>query len=234
MSSYTQPVAYVNGNNLNADTIINNEESLKEYINQEIVTADIAAAGLKQENISRGSIVRNNAEFISSHISGIANLQLPLNRSYSTSTTKNNSQTSSIQWQDISNCACLVSAHSTAYVIITLYIKYRVDNNTTTASNGGQGAGLWQNEIRIKRVNVETGEYSLFATTDNYCFEGAGTSADTLDPGADLENANERSVMTVIRSQVTKGEYYYLAAVNPHNETGYTTVKSMTAEVFYI
>lgn len=234
MSSYTQPVSYVNGNNLDADDVINNEESLKEFVNQEIITADIAAAGLKQDNISRGSIVRNNSEFISSHISGIANLQLPLNRSYSTSTTKNNSQTADIQWQDIANCGCLVSVHSTAYVLITMYIKYHIDNNTNTASNGGQGNGLWQNEIRLKRVNVENGEYAFFATTDNYCFEGAGTSSDTLDPGGDLENANERSLMTVVRTQLTEGEYYFVASVNPHNESGYTTVKSMTAEVFYI
>lgn len=234
MSSYTQPVTYVNGNNLNADSIISNEESLKEYINQEIIAGDISTAALKQDNIARGSIVRNNAEFISSHISGVANLQFVLNRSYSTSTTKNNSQTASIQWQDVSNCGCLVSAHSTAYVLITLYVKYTVQDNTNIASNGGQGNGLWQNEIKLKRINVESGDYSFFATSDNYCFEGAGSSSDTLDPGGDLVNASERSIMTVIRSQVSAGEYYFLASVNPHNERGYTTVKSMTAEVFYI
>ena len=183
MSSYTQPVSYVNGNNLDADDVINNEESLKEYINQEIITLDIAAASLEKADISRGSIVRNNAEFISSHISGISNLQLPFNRSYSTSTTKNNSQTSDIQWQDISNCGCLVSVHSTAVVVITMYIKYHIDDNTNLASNGGQGNGLWQNEIKLKRINVESGEYAFFSTTDNYCFEGAGSSLDTLDPG---------------------------------------------------
>ncbi|NCW68542.1 MAG: hypothetical protein EBV86_08220 [Marivivens sp.] len=234
MSSYVQPVLYSDGTVLKSSDIISNEESLKEYVNQEIVAADLSTGKMKQEDIARGSIVRNAAEFVSCHISGLSVLRFVLNRSYNTSTTKNNSQTASIQWQDLSNSGCIVSAHSNALAIITMYIQYFMNDNTTTTSNGGQGSGLWQNEIQLKRVNVETGEVSRYANTDNYCFEGAGSSLDTLDPGGDLENAAARSLMTAVRVSLTPGEYYFCATVNPHNEMGYSTVKSITAEVFYI
>lgn len=235
MSSYTQPTAYSNGSILNSNTIKSNEESLKDFVNQEIIASDIATGKLEQGNIARGSIVQNNAEFQTSHISGIAELQDLKNRSYATSTTKNNNQTASIQWQDIANSGCLASCHSTADIIINMYVRYAVASNTALAGNEGQGNQRWQNEIQLRRINVETGAFSNFAGSDNYCWEPTGTPGDTKNPLADLEGCSERSLMLTYRiANQAKGEYFFTATVNPHNETGYTTVKSMTAEVFYI
>lgn len=234
--SYTQPNAYVNNNPLDANDITKNEESLKLYVNQEIVSGDYSTTDeFSKLDITKGLIVQNNASFESCDVNGINQLQLVLNRSYQTSTTKNNNQTSSIQWQDIANSGVVVNVDSTAELLITMYVKYTVLPNSAIPANQGQGNGLWQNEIRLKRYNIIDGTYANFLSTDTYCFEGIGSTSDTKDPGNDLENANHRSLMIAIRTTIsTPGVYAFTATVNPHNEVGYATVKSMTAEVFYI
>ena len=239
MSSFTQPTAYVNDSVLNSIHIINNEEALKVWLSQEIIATDIAAGSLEEIHISKGSLVRLNAEFQSCNISGINHLDVVLNRSYSTSTAKNNTQTSSVQWQDIANSGCVLKIDKTANVIINIYVKYYVENNLPLAispviDNDGPGNGKWQNEIRLKQINVKTGVEITFENTNNYCFESKGTSSDTLNPIADAQSASHRSIMTTYKLSLTKGEYAFTATVNPHNEMGYSVVKSMTAEVFYI
>lgn len=233
MSAYTQPDAYVNGNVLDTNDIVSNEESLKIFINQELVASDIATAKLETTDIARGISFQNIAEFQSSKIAGIAQLYDFNNRSYSTCTTKNNNPTASIQWQDVVNSGAKATITRASEVIIHLYVKYFVANNLNLAGNGGPGNGLWQNEIRLRRRDVVGGIDSTFLGTDNYCFEGTGASSDTLDPGNTGENANQRSMMLTYRSTIsTAGEYWFTATVNPHNEMGYATVKSMTVEVF--
>lgn len=238
MSSFTQPTAYVNDSVLNSIHIINNEEALKVWLSQEIIATDIAAGSLEEIHISKGSLVRLNAEFQSCNISGINQLQVVLNRSYSTSTAKNNTQTSSVQWQDIANSGCVLKIDKTANVIINMYVKYFVENNLVLTAappaNGGPQNGKWQNEIRLKQIDVKTGDETTFAETSNYCFEGFGTSSDTKNPIQGMQSASNRSLMTTYKLSLTKGEYAFTATVNPHNEMGYSVVKSMTAEVFYI
>jgi len=232
--SYTQPNPYSNGSVLDSSAIIANEESLKVFINQEITATEFATEQFYKSDIARGSIVQNNAEFVSSHISGINELQLLLNRSYQSSTTKNNSQTASIQWQDVANSGTVVNLDAAADVVVLMYMKYVVVNNTNVSGNKGQGNGMWQNEISLKSKNVVSGEYTIYSKTDNYCFEGAGSSLDTKDPGYDEQAAAHRTIMLSYKISLSAGTYLLTATVNPHNETGYTTVKSMTTEVFYI
>ena len=235
MSAYTQPKPYVNATVLDTNDITENEESVKVFINQEIVAADIATGKLQTKDIARGTVVQNNASFVSSGISGIAQLQLPANRSYATSTAKNNNQTASIQWQDIANSGARVVIEETSSVIIHMYVKYLVNDNLNLAGNGGPGNGLWQNEIVLRRREVTNPIDDNLNGTDNYCFEGIGTSSDTLNPGTTGNLSRHRSIMLAFRDTVSvAGEYYYTATVNPHNEMGYATVKSMTVEVFPI
>ena len=123
---------------------------MKVWLNQEVVVGDISSSSLTPLDISKGILIRDNADFVSGSISGLSQLQEPLNRSYNTSTTKNNNQTSSIQWQDISNSGCKVTIEETAFIVVTVYVKYTVLNNLDTAvyTNllGAPGNGKCQND----------------------------------------------------------------------------------------
>jgi hypothetical protein len=235
MSAYTQPAPYSNGTVLDTNDITSNEESLKVFVNQELDANDIATGKLITKDIARGIGYQNIAVFQSGMIAGINQLRNPLNRSYSTSTTKNNAPTASIQWQDIANSGAKAIITQPSKIVIHLYLKYYVPDNLNLPNNGGQRHGAWQNEIRLRRRSVIGGTDSTYIATDNYCFEGTGASLDTKDPGNDQENASHRSIMLTYYNQIsTAGEYWFVATVDPHNEMGYSTVKSITVEVFPI
>ena len=106
------------------------------------------------------------------------------NYTYQTSTTKNNSQTASIQFQDIAN-AGVTLATAGGIAVVTFYLYYEVSPNPTThvADNDGPGNGQWYNQIILKTINQNDGSVTYYRTqTDNYVFQGLGPVTDTLDP----------------------------------------------------
>lgn len=233
---FVQPYTYVNGNTVSSVNITNNEEALKLFVNQEIVVGDLGLLTLHTSDIARGIYyaIDKSYTFETSDISHISTLQIIANREYQTSTAKNNIQTTGIQYQDIANSGVRVHAKQSCSAIINVHLNYHVNNNEAP-SPPGQGNGMWWNKLVLVYRNLATDARTVLDTqTDNYTFEGTGTSSDTLNPGADLNQANTRSQMLTYRVLLSAGYYGFTMSVDPHNEEGWAEVKNMTVELFYI
>lgn len=236
MSSYTKPVSLGAGNFF-TDAQQTLEESTRKYANNEIVTADVGT-DLTGLNIAKGQYnpINNTHKFTTGEIGHTTDLWKLNNYTYQTSTTKNNSQTASIQYQDIANAGVtLATAGGTA--VVTFYLYYEVSPNPTThtATNDGPGSGMWYNQIVLKAVNKTQGITEYYKTqTDNYVFAGLGAIVETIGPGEGGELASIRPVMISHAFAVAAGEWSFSASVNPHNEIGKAVVKCFSVEIFDI
>ena len=236
MSSYTKPVT-IGAGNLFTDSLDTLEDSTRRYANDQIVDADIGT-NLTGLNIAKGTYnpINNTHKFTTGEIGQSTDLWKLNNYTYQTSTTKNNSQTASIQFQDIAN-AGVTLATAGGIAVVTFYLYYEVSPNPTThvADNDGPGNGQWYNQIILKTINQNDGSVTYYRTqTDNYVFSGSGAVTDTLDPGEGGELANRRPVMVSHSFVVAAGEYQFVASVNPHNEVGKAVVKCFSVEIFDI
>ena len=212
------------------------EESTRKYVNDQIIDTDFAEDKLSGENIAKGrfNAISNSHTFESGDQAALQELERPNTWSYQTSTTKNNSQTASIQYQDVTNSGVTVSTAG-GIAVITAYAYYRVQPNPTVhvATNGGPGNGRWWNQIVLKHVNHQTGDEGVKTTeTRNYCFNGTGGVTDTLDPGYDATLSYKRPVLISFQILLGAGDHSFTLSVNPHNELGFALSRSMTVEVF--
>ena len=236
MGSYTKPVN-IGAGNFFTDSYETLEESTRKYANNEILPADVGT-DLTGLNIAKGAYnpINNTHKFTTGEIGHTQDLWKLNNYTYQTSTTKNNSQTASIQFQDIANAGVtLATAGGTA--VVTFYLYYEVSNNPTThtATNDGPGTGQWYNQIVLKAVNKNTGSVEYYTTkTDNYVFAGLGSATEAIDPGEGAELASKRPVMVSHSFAVSAGEWCFAATVNPHNEVGKAVVKCFSVEIFDI
>lgn len=240
MSSYTQPVAYVDNTVLNSTTIQSNEESIRDYTNQEIVSGDFQAGKLQTEDIANYSYnaVLQQTSFVSGDVAGNNVLQSPVNRSFVTCTTKNNSPTTGVEWQDIANAGSYIEIDSNCDAIINVMLLYKIPANSdaVTLGNGGPGLGAWMDSLRLYKLDIENNTRTTYLATDSYCFgyTTGSSSPDTLSPGDWSEVAAWREIMVTVKTSLTKGVYYFGFASNPHNEAGYATIKNTTIETFYV
>ena len=232
--AYTQPNPLVDGTVLNSEHLKANEDSAMVFINQEMVTADMQLRSLSTEDIARGEtfFFQNGGKFQSSQAFGTTELSDIPKRAWCTSTTKNNIQTTGIEYQDIYNSSQTVTLAQRGFIVITCYLKLSVNNNSNVPTNKGPGPGMWQNTFYLREITER--KVLRFTTTDNYCFEGVGSPLDTKSPGADSYPANQRSIMITYRLDRQPGTYTFTHSVNPHNEAGFASARSMSVEVFYI
>jgi hypothetical protein len=236
MSSYTKPLD-IGAGTLYTDSLDTLEDSTRKYANDQIVDADIGT-NLTGLNIAKGAYnpINNTHKFTTGEIGQTTDLWKLNNYTYQTSTTKNNIQTASIQYQDIANAGVtLATAGGTA--VVTFYLYYEVSNNPTThtATNDGPGNGQWYNQIVLKTINQNDGSVTYYKTsTDNYVFAGLGGVVDTLDPGEGGDLASRRPVMVSHSFAISAGEWSFVASVNPHNEVGKAVVKCFSVEIFDI
>lgn len=232
MSTYNKPITIGVGD-FYTDAYSQLEESTRKFVNDQIVEEDIGQ--LDGENIAKGEfcVINNSHTFTTGEIAGTFRPQRINDYAYNTSTTKNNSQTASIQWQDIADAGCTVKTKG-GMAVITAYLYYIVFENPTThsATNGGPGSGAWWNQIAL-RIRSDAGFDNIQqSTTDNYVFAPLGSVVDTLDPGGYSEDRQVRPVMFQWVVQVGAGEWSFTPTVNPHNEGGRAAARSMTVEVF--
>lgn len=233
MSSYNKPITIGVGN-FYTDAYSQLEESTRKFVNDQIVEEDIGV--LDGENIAKGEycVINNSHTFTTGGIAANFRPQRINDYAYNTSTTKNNSQTASIQWQDVADAGCTVKTKG-GIAVITAYLYYIVFENPTThtATNGGPGTGAWWNQVALRIRNLQTGQDTIQTSlTDNYVFAPFGGVVDTLDPGGYSEDRQVRPVMIQWSQVVGAGEFSFTPTVNPHNEGGRAAARSMTVEVF--
>ena len=104
---YTKQYTYANDTVLSADNHASNEKALKEYVNQEIVSGDLATDTVVGESIATPRLITSvqTADFVSKTIQGVAKIRLPQEYSWFTSTTKSSNQVSATvqDYQALSN-----------------------------------------------------------------------------------------------------------------------------------
>ena len=235
--AFTKPYTYVDGTTLTADNQHQNEEAAKVYVNQEIVVADVGT-DFKFDEIEAGEFmpITNDHKFASSFIAGQNTDNSRRNRTYFTSTTKANTQTSagSVVYRDLFACGKQIVLDQSAWVVITFQAALiAFDNSTTT---GGDGQGKWENKLLLKHIDYTqdnpTPDY--IAGTRGYVFEGAGTSSGVLDPNAGGNRASKRQVMFQFALNLPRGKHDLNVAVNPKIEAGYASARNFLVEVFYL
>lgn len=236
MSSYTPPVGYVDGTPLNQTQVIQAEKSLNDFANQQIIDTDIPDQTLSGYNLQGGSldIIRNSYSFLTCLVAGQSQIDDIPSQSYHTSTTKNNNQSASIEWQDISGSGVTITMPQNGEVIIHYYLHAYTPDNSVVAGNEGLGNGKWNNEVRLKVFTHSNNTDSIKSGTSTFCFEGTGGALDSKDPDAGDVQASYRSQMLTFRVNLTRGQYTFMATANPHSEAVLYTAKSTMVEAFYV
>ncbi len=232
---YTKPYNYVDGTVLSADNQSLNEESATVYVNQEIEKADIQSNSLEDTDIAnyRYTSVGENFDFVTKAVGGNTDTIKHTNRSYFSSTPKRNQQDTLnvIQWQHIEGgCITVPVDRANADIIITVYAHVIVLDNLLGIV-GTPGQRWWQNQFAL--IKDDGGG---IIDTQQYVFGGAGSAAPVgLDPNSAGNDASHRQFTFTYRTVANEAGIYRFALVcNPMSEIGYTTAKSITAEVFYI
>jgi len=234
---YTKPYTYTDNTVLDVTNQSNNEESLRKYVNQEVVVTDIPNATFVGESIATPRIVStvNTIDFVTKTIQGHNKIRLPQNFAYFTSTTKSDGQASYtlFDYQAIPNSGFEVNIQTAnTKIMIVAYFKIYSDNNIHTPPRGAGNGRFDSNLVLQKEIGGIT---TQFLGTKNYVFEQSGSpSGSTPDAGASDESGNNRSIMITRMFSLAVGLYRFNFAVNPRVEKGFVNCQSVTFETFHI
>ena len=235
---YTKQYTYVNDTVLSADNHASNEKALKEYVNQEIISADVGTDTIVGESIATPRLVTSvqTSDFVSKTIQGVAKIRLPQEYSWFTSTTKSYNQTSTTvqDYQTLANTGAEVTiVKDNTKVMITFYAKAFTTANSSVARSPNNG--LWDNEFVVQyELN---GIITRLSGTRAYVFEdyvGALGAAAVLDPDADGNACGHRSIMMTRMLTLSTGRYKFSVAVNAKVEVGNINCQTFTIETFHV
>lgn len=238
--AYVKPYNYVDGNILSATEQKQNEESAKVYVNQEITVADFDTYSLETTDIAnyRYNSVTQNFDFVTKSVYGTTDTIKYTNRSYFSATPKRNQQVTIpvVQWEHIEGACVDVYVDRPAVILLTVYAHVIVNDNLLGVV-GTPGQKRWTNTFAISREDNNSNKASGIIDTLQYVFGGAGVTpgAGYKDSGDGGYAASRRQFTFTYHTSVsTVGNYRFSLVCNPQSEIGYTTAKSITAEVFYI
>lgn len=238
---FTKPYNYVDGTVLSNTNQLLNEEGAKEFINQEISSADYALAKFDYDEIEAGEFqpVTNNHKFCTSYIAG-KNIGVSSvnNRCYFTSNVKaNNEAGTSISWCDIWGAGEQVQiVEGNAKVIITFEGAFFGEPNDTSTGGGVISNGLWDNKIVLRHTDY-TSSPSVTTFIDGtrmWGFEGAGPSFGAVDPNATGVGADRRQVMLQYLITLDRGLHDLQLCINPKIQYGFISARNFLVEVFYL
>lgn len=237
---FTKPYNYVDGTVLSNTNQLLNEEGAKEFINQEISSADYSIGTLDYDEIEAGEFipVTNNHKFTTSYIAG-KNIDVSTNnRCYFTSNIKaNNEQGTSISWCDLWGAGEQVQiVEGSAKVIITFEGAFIGQDNDTAAGGGAVTNGLWDNKIVLRHTDytASPSTTTFIDGTRMWGFEGLGTSAGAVDPNAGGRGADRRQVMLQFVMTLNRGMHDLQLCINPKIQYGWISARNFLVEVFYL
>ena len=234
---YTKQYTYANDTVLSADNHASNEKALKEYVNQEIVSGDLATDTVVGESIATPRLITSvqTADFVSKTIQGVAKIRLPQEYSWFTSTTKSDNQTSTTveHYQTLANTGSeVIITQNNTKVMITFYAKaFGQTNSTVTRSPGN---GIWDNKFLL--YYEKDGLMTRFPGTATYVWEnyaGFGGSV-FVNPGAQGTACGHRSIMMTRMLTLDTGRYKFSVAVNAKVEKGNINCQTFTIETFHV
>ena len=76
---FTKPFTYVDGAVLTATNHASNEDALREYVNQEIIAADVSVDTFVGESIATPRLISSvqTGDFVSKTVQGVSKIRLP-------------------------------------------------------------------------------------------------------------------------------------------------------------
>lgn len=235
---YTKAYTYVDGTVLTGDDQASNENGLKQYVNQEITSADVDNDSVVGEVIASPRLVSSvyTADFISKTIQGVSTLRLPQKYTWFTCTTKGNNQTSTTvkDYQTLSNTGSEVIIYQDyTPVMINVYLNaYGYENGTFVH---GANIGKWSNQfVLVYEVNSKI---TYLTGTSQYVFEdtaAAKNANEPLEAGATDNACGHRSVMFTRVLTLNRGRYKFAIAINSKVDRGNINVKTFTIETFHV
>lgn len=239
---YVKPHTWLAGDELNDNNLNTNEDRAREYLNNNIETADITLGSLDGDNLQKGEYepISKDMSFMSGEVAGLNTLTNTRNRAYFTSETKANGQTSLISyWQSVFNCCETVYCKEAATVFVSFdaYVKCN-ENQDGIGWPHKPGRGQWTSIIKLQH-KTQYGEQT-FGVTERYSTENTGAP---LSPGAliDIDPDSFRHAGSFIRRvnfhveiPASQGVNSFNVVINPTVEMGSFRARNFVVEVFYI
>ena len=134
---YIKSYTYVDNDVLTATNHASNEDGLREYVNQEVVAADITADTLSGEVIALPRLIPTvyTTDFVTKTLQGQSKLRLKQQYAWFTSTTKGQNQVSTTvqDYQSMYDTGAeIYIPNDNTTVMITVYMKAFAQENSTT------------------------------------------------------------------------------------------------------
>lgn len=235
--AFTKPFTYVDGAVLSATNHASNEDALREYVNQEIIAADVSVDTFVGESIATPRLITSvqTGDFVSKTLQGVSKLRLPQAYSWFTSTTKSDNQTSTTveDYQSLSNTGAeVVITKDNTKVMITFYAKAAATKNSTVTR--GPGNGKWDNKFLLQYE--KSGLITQYNGSRMYVWENftGALGSGVLDPGFEGNGCGHRSIMMTRMLTLDAGRYKFSVAVNAKVEKGNINCQSFTIETFHV
>ena len=235
--AFVKPFTYVNGAVLSATNHASNEDALREYVNQEIIAADVSVDTFVGESIATPRFITSvqTGDFVSKTIQGVSKIRLPQEYAWFTSTTKSDNQTSNNikDFQSLNNTGAeVVITKDNTKVMVTFYAKAFGQLNSTVTR--GPGNGKWDNKFLLQYE--KSGLVTQYEGSRSYVWEDfTGLSgAGIVDPGAEGTACGHRSIMMTRMLTLDAGRYKFSVAVNAKVEKGNINCQSFTIETFHV
>jgi len=239
---YTKAYTYVDNTVLSATNQASNEDGLREYVNQEIIAADIATDTLTGEIIALPRIISTvyTTDFVTKTLQAQAKIRVKQQYAWFTSTTKGINQVSTTvqDYQSMydTGAEVYIPVDNTT-VMITIAFKAFAQENSTVAESPGQGR--WANQFILQYE--KDGVYKRYDGTRQYVFENTTAADSTLEPvktGLDSGRsgipAGHRSIMITRMLTLDAGRYRFTVVLNPKVEKGNINCQSFTIETFHV
>jgi len=234
---FTKPFTYVDGAVLSATNHASNEGALREYVNQEIIAADVSTDTVVGESIATPRLVTSvqTGDFVSKTVQGVSKIRLPQEYAWFTSTTKSDNQTSTTveDYQSLNNTGAeVVITQANTKVMITFYAKAFGQLNSTVTR--GPGNGFWENKFLLQYE--KNGIITRYDGTRSYVWENHldALASPFLNPGAQLTACGHRSIMMTRMLTLSAGRYKFSVAVNAKVEKGQINCQTFTIETFHV
>ena len=238
---YVKPHTWSAGDELNDNNLNTNEDRAREYLNNNIETADITLGSLDGDNLQKGEYepISKDMSFMSGDVAGLNTLTNTRNRAYFTSETKANGQTSlTSYWQTIFNCCQTVYCKEAATVFVSFdaFVKCSENQDASAGFEHKPGRGQWTSVIRLQHI-TQGGEQT-FEVTERYSTEKTGApllGPLDLDPDG-LSHAGSliRRVNFHVEIPASEGVNSFNVVINPTVEQGSFRARNFVVEVFYI
>ena len=253
--SYTPPITFVNGTGLAAISLQQNEQALRDYLNADIVEADIQTSTFSTSDLQEGEAFGVTNDFIfmtgdqySYYQADHSSFQA--DRLYHTSTVKRYEPMTNVRWQSIPSLSKQFYMEDAGSALIEIgFFAYEDENDDcrggvfpwTTGAVPGASRSNGQDSQYILAVDGDT--TTPANATKNYSFaESGGTTIAFGEHSVMLGEQDyqgnavgQRKYITImyLAKNLSQGWHQVSVLVNACNEKGFVSSRNLNIECFY-